>query len=137
MRIWLPTPAEATILVIEDNAGVIALFRRYLGGYRATLIAASGSKQAIALAAKLHPQVIVLDVMMPHEDGWEILQRLKKSHITGRIPVIVCSVLNEPELALSMGASGYITKPVTQTDFLQALQNHLGPLLQASQSEGV
>ena len=136
MRIWLPAPAEATILVIEDNAGVIALFRRYLGGYRATLIAASDSKQAIALAAKLHPQVIVLDVMMPREDGWEILQRLKKAHITRRIPVIVCSVLNEPELALSMGASGYITKPVTQTDFIQAMQNHLGPLLQVSQSEG-
>jgi len=127
-RVLLPTASKMTVLVIDDNADLIALFRRYLAGYGVSIVGATDGKQALNLAAALRPQVITLDVMMPHQDGWEILQRLKESSETKNIPVIVCSVLNEPRLAFSMGASDYITKPISQVALLEALQRWLGIL---------
>ncbi len=130
-RILLPGAGGATILVVDDNAGAVALFRRYLSGYKVTVVAADGGEQALRLATELQPQLIALDVMMPNQDGWEILQGLKNTPEVKHIPVVVCSVLNEPALALSMGASGYITKPVERLVLLEMLQRHLGPLPQA------
>jgi len=124
----LPTSERKTLLVIDDNADIIALFQRYLGGHDVRVVGATDGEQALRLATELRPQAITLDVMMPTQDGWEILQRLKNTPVVRRIPVIVCSVLHEPELALSMGASDYITKPVQQVELLEVLFRWMGPL---------
>ena len=62
-----------------------------------------------------------MDVMMPKVDGWELLLSLKAGVETRDIPIIICSVLNEPEMALALGAAAYIPKPVIQGDLLRAL----------------
>ncbi len=131
-RVLLAAPAKASLLVIDDNADLIALIQRYLGGYGVSVVGATDGLQALRLAAELQPQVIILDVMMPSQDGWEILQQLKQSPGTGQTPIVVCSVLNEPQLALAMGASDYITKPISQADLLQVLR----PWLVALQPSG-
>ncbi len=117
----LPIAEEkSSILVIDDNADLVELFRRYLGGHHVTLLTLLGvseSNRALQLSAEMQPQLITLDVMMPNFDGWDVLQQLKSRPETRHIPVVVCSVLNEARLALSMGASGYLTKPVNQVDF--------------------
>jgi CheY-like chemotaxis protein len=59
--------------------------------------------------------------MMPTQDGWEILQALKNDPATQHVPVIICSVLDDPELARSLGAVAYLHKPVTQADLLSVL----------------
>ena len=117
-----------TVLVVDDNADLIALFQRYLAGHRVTVVGATNGPQAQALALKLHPQLIVLDVMLPQQDGWEILQGLRGHPPLTSVPIIMCSVLNERTLALSLGASDYITKPVTQAVLLTTLQQWLGRL---------
>ncbi len=127
-EVILPTTGRATILAIDDNADLVTLLQRYLAGHEVKVVGASDGQQALRLAEELSPQVITLDVMMPSQDGWEILQQLRRSPRTAHIPVIICSVLNEPELAQSMGASGYITKPVSQADLLDVLRRWLGPL---------
>lgn len=127
-QILLPVLRQQIVLVIDDNADIIALFQRYLGGHRVSVVGATDGEQALRLAAELQPQVITLDVMMPQQDGWEILQRLKGAPETRHIPVVVCSVLNEPQLAFSMGASAYVTKPISQVALLTTLQRYLGPL---------
>ncbi|RME99543.1 MAG: response regulator [Chloroflexi bacterium] len=130
VRLFLPGSTEgATVLMVEDNEGVVSLFRRYLGGHQVSIVDVNNGDEAIEQAIALQPRVITLDLMMPDEDGWEILQRLKKNPATEHIPVVICSVLNEPQLAEAMGASGYITKPVDRIEILEALQNYLGPLL--------
>ena len=78
------------------------------------------------MIADTPPAVIISDVMMPEEDGWEFLASLKQDEQTRDIPFIVCSVLNEPQLAIMMGATAYLPKPVSQ----QALLNALSPWLQ-------
>lgn len=113
--------ARATVLVIDDNAGLIELFRRYLAGEDYQLIPARDGREGVRLAEESIPDVVVLDVMMPCEDGWEILQRLQNQESTGHIPVIVCSVLDDPELAHSLGAAGFLAKPVSRTQLLGSL----------------
>ncbi len=133
-HLWvaLPLTDTATILVIDDNADLVALLQRYLRGHAVSVVGASDGQQALRLAAELRPQVISLDVMMPSFDGWEILQQLKSAPLTRDIPVIICSVLNEPEVARAMGASDYITKPVDQDVLLGVLRRWLGVLRPAS-----
>jgi len=131
-RVVLPASGSPTILVVDDNADLIALFQRYLGGHDVSVVGVADGEQTLPLAAELQPRLITLDVMMPHLDGWEILQRLKDAPETSHIPVIVCSVLHEPQLALAMGASDFITKPVRQTELLEVLQRWLGPLPSAA-----
>ncbi len=124
-RIWLPASGRPTVLVIDDNADIVALFRRYLGGHDVAVVSASDGAQALRLAVELRPQLITLDVMMPDVDGWEILQRLRATNGVKDIPVVICSVLSEHELARAIGASDYITKPVSQDQFLAVVRRWL------------
>ena len=78
--------------------------------------------QVLELARTYLPRVISLDVMMPKVDGWEILQALQADPLTHSIPVIICSAWEEPELARSLGAAAFLKKPVTQKDFVTALE---------------
>jgi Amt family ammonium transporter len=87
------------------------------------VIGAADGESARAEILRRRPTVILLDVMMPREDGWEFLVGIKARDETRDIPVIVCSVLSEPQLAATLGAFAYLTKPVTQ----QALLGVLAP----------
>jgi CheY-like chemotaxis protein len=58
---------------------------------------------------------------MPGRDGWELLLELKRDRGTREIPVVLCSVLDEPRLALSLGAAGYLHKPIDQGQLVGAL----------------
>ncbi len=113
-------------LLIDDNASLLQLFERYLiaGGFRVTSAAdASAAMQAIE---QERPQVILLDVMMRNVDGWQLLQRLRADPSLQDVPIVVCSVLNEPELARALGAQYYLKKPVSPQQLLAALQEVLG-----------
>jgi len=114
----LPPPR---LLVIDDNQGFYHLFRRYLDGHEWQVIGAESGARAREIIAERPPTVITLDVLMPQEDGWELLMVLKGNAETRDIPVIVCSVLQEPQLALSLGADAYLVKPVTEQSLLQVL----------------
>lgn len=109
------------LLVVDDNRDVIEMFKRFLADGRFKVLGAQTAEQALALAKETRPFLIMLDVMMPAHDGWEVLQSLKHNPATGDIPIVICSILDEPELALSLGADDYIRKPVTQKKLLHLL----------------
>lgn len=127
-EIVLPVALTPTIVVIDDNRSLIELFQRYLAGHRVVVAGASSGEEAAALLRQVSPQAIVLDVMMPHQDGWEVLQQLRQDAALAETPIIVCSVLREHDLALSLGASDTLVKPVSQSALLDALRRWLGPL---------
>jgi CheY-like chemotaxis protein len=111
-----------TLLVVDDNQGMADLFQRYLVGSSWRVVGArSGTEARRAIATEL-PTVIVLDVLIPEEDGWQLLTLLKADARTHDIPTIVCSVLSQPELAVTLGATAYLPKPVTQDALLAALR---------------
>lgn len=127
-EIVLPAAQAPTILIVDDNRGLIELFQRYLAGHRAVVVGAESGDAALALLQQLAPQAIVLDVMMPHQDGWEVLQKLRATPALAATPILVCSVLREHDLALALGASDTLVKPVSQPALLDALRRWLGTL---------
>ena len=100
---------------------MITLFRRYLAGYPYLVLTTDEADLALQLAKDSSPELIVLDVLLPQRDGWEILQSLKSHPLTQHIPVLVCSVLDSPELARVLGADGFLHKPPGETEFLGVL----------------
>jgi len=116
-----PVPLRA-VLVVDDSPDVGSLFQRYLRGEPYRVVQATSGEGARRLAAELQPEVIVLDVMLPSQDGWEILQRLRDDPVTRFIPVVVCSVLPERELAVSLGVAEFLAKPVTRSTLLATLE---------------
>lgn len=118
----LPAGKRKTLLVIEDNAGFIRVFEGYLAGYDYHVVGATTADEALRRAREQHPDAITLDIMMPDQDGWEILQALKSDPLTRSIPVIICSILEDPELALALGAAAYLQKPISQAELLGVLR---------------
>lgn len=117
----LPQASQARVLVIDDNRAIHQLFERYLLPNHYEVIHAYQGQEALRLAAEEQPDLITLDVMMPNLDGWRVLRDLAQNPATAHIPVVVCSVLSEPELALALGARAYLKKPVDRLQLLETL----------------
>jgi CheY-like chemotaxis protein len=118
----LPVAAQRRVLIVDDNPDFILLLERYLRGYPYQVIQAGDAEGALRLARDAAPDVIVLDVLMPSQDGWDILQHLRRFDELSDVPIIICSVLSDPTLATSLGADYVLTKPVTQRALLSALE---------------
>jgi CheY-like chemotaxis protein len=110
-----------TVLVIDDNQGLVSLLERYLTGEACRVVGAASGQEGLRLAQELLPAAVVLDVMMPDMHGWEVLQRIRMYQPASRLPVIICSVINNPELAQALGASAFLPKPLRQEDLLRVL----------------
>jgi CheY-like chemotaxis protein len=119
----LPHQDQRVVLVVDDNPALHQLFERYLATTRYTVMHAFGGAEAVEIARSRKPDFITLDVMMTTVDGWQVLRSLHENPLTAEIPIIVCSVLREPELALALGAKAYLKKPVQRLQLQAALEN--------------
>ncbi|MGH2458648.1 MAG: response regulator [Chloroflexota bacterium] len=121
VTLTLPIRHGVTLLVVDDNPDVALLFRRYLADTTYRLVQARSAERALRLARELRPEIVILDVLLPSHDGWEILQALRVEPATARIPVVICSVVPDHALAYSLGVSDFLTKPVTRPALLEVL----------------
>jgi CheY-like chemotaxis protein len=103
---------DNVLLVIDDDPNARALLSRFLTREGFTVRTASDGESGLALARTLRPRAILLDVMMPHMDGWAVLAALKANAETADIPVVMESIVQEKGLAFSLGAADYLTKPI-------------------------
>ncbi|MGQ9555739.1 MAG: response regulator [Anaerolineae bacterium] len=117
----LPSARQTIVAIVDDNPKTLHLFKRYLEPYRYHPLLISEGSRALAEITELQPDVVVLDIMMRDVDGWHILQALRTNPRTRHIPVIICSVLDNEQLARSIGADGYLRKPVSQSELVWAL----------------
>jgi CheY-like chemotaxis protein len=124
-KIILPAARQVVVLVIDDNADTRQLFQRYLTGSQYRFVGAEDAAEAWVLVDEMLPQIIVLDVMMPDQDGWALLGRLREHPQTGHVPVIICSILPDAELARDLGAADFVRKPVKKAALLSALDRQL------------
>jgi CheY-like chemotaxis protein len=120
-RVSLPVAYRPSVLVVDNHPDFIGLISRYLAEDVWQVTGAQDVRQAKLKALELNPSAILLDVMMPGQDGWDLLLDLKSRPETKPIPVIICSVLYEPRMARALGAVGYLPKPISQTALLEAL----------------
>jgi signal transduction histidine kinase/DNA-binding response OmpR family regulator len=110
-----------TVLVIEDDPSAQELLRVHLesAGY-GVLVTANG-RQGLEWLSQIRPDAVILDILLPEMDGWEVLQRLKGDPQTRSIPVMVVSVVDDRQLGLALGAVDYLVKPVSRELLLESL----------------
>ncbi len=116
------------ILLVDDNPTNLQVLYQTLasGGYR--LLAARSGKDAISIAQRAQPDLILLDVMMPDMDGFETCSRLKADSRTQDIGIIFLSALTEPSekvRGLDLGAVDFVNKPFQAQEVLARVRTHL------------
>ena len=113
-----------TVLVIDDELEVRKVLHNYLTkqGYQVEMT--ESGEEGLQLAKKILPDVIILDVMMPKMDGWEVLSYLKSDQELASIPVIILSMMEDKSVAYSLGASDYLIKPITREQLFAVLQKY-------------
>jgi CheY-like chemotaxis protein len=115
------TRKQVHVLVIDDNTDTLQMLKRYTASTRYHCITTRDPTEALNLANKYSPEIIVLDVMMPQMDGWQVLEQLRQNPVTSNVRILVCSILGQSDFALFMGADAMLSKPVTPQAFLAAL----------------
>jgi CheY-like chemotaxis protein len=130
----LPTSTRTLlpILVIDDHADAQQLMQRYLYGSQYQFNGCRDPEKAMEMAVELAPRIIILDVMLPGTDGWELLGRLRHNPLTSRVPVIVSTFLPQEQMALTLGAAAFLRKPISRQPLLAALDRQVEPLLKES-----
>jgi CheY-like chemotaxis protein len=128
--VWISVPSmgKITVLVVDDNEDMVRFYRDCAIGTRYHIVHVAQGRDLFEAVEATLPDMIVLDVMLPDIDGWRLLMRLHEDPATRSIPVIICSVVQEEDLALSLGAVRYLPKPVRPRAFVQALDQALPPV---------
>ena len=114
---------SARILVIEDEASAARVMRLQLESHGYEVEVAPEAETGLRVARHWRPDAIVLDVILPGMDGWDMLAQLKEEAATQRIPVVIVSVTDEPRRGFALGASQVLVKPVERDDLLAALSS--------------
>jgi signal transduction histidine kinase/CheY-like chemotaxis protein len=112
---------EGTVVVIDDDRRSIDLLSVYLEAAGMRVVGARDGRRGVELVRALHPAIVVLDILLPGMDGWQVLESLKADPATAAIPVVVVSILDERGRGLALGAAEYLVKPVSREGVLDAL----------------
>lgn len=112
------------VLLIDDDPNATELLERHLAAARCSVLSAHGGTEGLKMAREFEPALIVLDVMMNDMDGWTVLAALKDDAETTDIPVIMCTIVDDPERGFELGASEYLMKPVSRDRLLAFVQEY-------------
>ena len=112
---------KGTVVVIDDDRRSIDLLTVYLEAAGLRVVSASDGRRGVELIRALKPAIVVLDILLPGLDGWQVLESLKADPATAAIPVMVVSILDERGRGLALGAAEYLVKPVSREGVLDAL----------------
>lgn len=121
LNIRVPIVGERNVLVVEDNPDMVYYYRRCTTGTIYHLHHIASGKDLFPAIEAYKPDIILLDVMLPDIDGWQLLTNLHERAISREIPVVVCSVVKEANLALALGACICLPKPVQPQRLVEAL----------------
>lgn len=112
------------ILVVDDNADSIMILRSILEAQGFKVLTAQSGVEALDIVPRELPDLVLLDVMMPQMSGIEVLERIKSTHATSRVPVIMVTAKIQDEDVMTgyqHGADYYITKPCTAKQLLYGI----------------
>ncbi|MCL4507465.1 MAG: response regulator [Chloroflexi bacterium] len=121
----LATHYRPTVLVIDDDPAMSRIIQRFLALKPIKVVSCNSTDNVLKVARETQPILILLDVLMPKRDGWEVLQELKANPDTYHINLAVCSIWDERELALSLGADLFFQKPIGRSELLECIEKHI------------
>lgn len=119
---------KRTILIVDDEEDVLDLLQLVFETSGFAVRRAATGKSAVSLAWEEPPDVVLLDVMMPEMDGWQVLRTLKGDERTRNVPVVMLSARAERRdkmIGLQEGAEGYIAKPFSPAEVVREVQSFL------------
>ena len=114
--------ADYSVLIVDDVPTNVMLVQAILKKEGYTLLTANSGKKALEMTDAHNPNLILLDIMMPEMDGFEVLQRLKENPKTNHIPVIIMSALSDMQSVVrgyQLGAVEYVTKPFQREELVK------------------
>ncbi|MFN8411419.1 MAG: GAF domain-containing protein [Anaerolineales bacterium] len=114
------------ILVIDDDPDAVYLLQESLGQTEFEVIGARNGHDGLHIAQDQQPEAILLDVLMPETDGWQILHDLKSESSTTNIPVILLTIVDKKALGFRLGAAAYLLKPLNPSIVLETLHRIIG-----------
>jgi DNA-binding response OmpR family regulator len=115
----------ARILIADDNPQNANLLEEYLEGDEFDVVVAADGEETLAQVRTFHPDVLLLDIMMPKLSGFEVCKRLKSQAATRDLPVLMITALDQPsdiERAVEAGADDFLTKPIHQTELVRRVR---------------
>ncbi len=121
----METKAEGNVLVVDDDRNAVDILNRLLTKEGFTVLCASGGREALTLVAAHQVDVILLDVMMPEMDGFQVCEALRKSDRTRGIPIILLTAKDDMEtrvVGMRLGVSEFLTKPINKTELFGRLR---------------
>jgi len=121
--------SKGKILVVDDEIYIVHILDFSLGMEGYEVVTALDGEQALEKVKTEKPDLIVLDIMMPKLDGYEVCKNIKSSASTQHIPVILLSAKGrnlDQKLGLDVGADGYITKPFSPRKLVERINQLLG-----------
>lgn len=110
--------SHATVVIVDDDPDSQQILREYLEHAGYSVHSVLDSRTAVETIRTVRPRLVVLDLLMPHIDGWEVLGQLRNAHETADIPVIICSMAERRRLGVALGANAYLVKPVREEELL-------------------
>ncbi len=120
---------EEKILIVDDDASIVKLVDYLLEPEGYKVVSASNGLRALKTVETEKPDLIILDLMLPGVDGFDLCQRLRMGIETSRIPIMILSAKSKDDdkrVAMESGADGYLTKPFNSADLIEQVGNMLG-----------
>ena len=118
-----PLPSGDCVLVIDDDQTARELIATHLRDEGFSVVTAAGGREGLKRAEELHPIAITLDVLMPDIDGWTVLAALRGNPKLADIPVVMATITDDQQhKGMTLGAAGYLTKPVDRDRLIALLQ---------------
>jgi PleD family two-component response regulator len=119
---------DSKVMIVDDNPGNLSVLFEYLDNLNVEVMVIQEGHEAINVAEIRKPNIILLDIIMPEMDGFEVCKKLKENKKTADIPVIFMSALNDMDnivKGFECGAIDYITKPIQKEEVIVRMSTHL------------
>jgi CheY-like chemotaxis protein len=114
-----------TVLVIDDDPSTRDLLERSLGAADLSVVTAENGEDGVLLAQALQPDLIILDVVLPDRDGWDVLAALKADPELANVPVVMLTIVDERGRGLLLGATEYLLKPVDNEQLIKLVRSYM------------